>query len=374
MTSPSACWHLSYLHRIEYEVVDCPGVLDPHNDALLSVGNREDTGRFVIVDENVYRLRGAGIRNYFAHHRVDARIVAIPGGEQNKSVQTYLSLLTELDSYPIERRAEPIIVIGGGVLTDLAGFVAATYRRGVPHIKVPTTLMAYVDAAVGIKNGVNLNGHKNRLGSFEAPQKVLLDRTFLETLPRRHILNGVCEIVKLAVVADLPLLEMLEADGAGCIASKFQDERGARLLDHSIERMLGELEPNLLEENLSRTMDFGHTFVYGLETAAGCDVLHGEAVLLDVLLSATLAARRGMLSDADLKRILDLVATLGLVVNPVHLDPAELWDSVQERMLHRDGAQRIPLPDGLGKCVFVNDVTMEELQAACKELSMVKQS
>ena len=124
------------------------------------------------------------------------------GGEENKTVEHYLSILRELDSFPIHRRDEPIIAIGGGVLTDVVGFVASSYRRGVPHIKVPTTLMGYVDASIGIKTGINFNGNKNRLGSFDPPEKVFLDKSFLKTLPKRHILNGVCEIIKLAIIKD----------------------------------------------------------------------------------------------------------------------------------------------------------------------------
>src|SRR5574337_2166952 len=139
------------------------------------------------------------------------------GPARPKTVDAWLGILHELDAFPIHRRDEPIIAIGGGVLTDVVGFVASSYRRGVPHIKVPTTLMGYVDASVGVKSGINFNHHKNRLGSFEAPLQVLLDRAFLATLPHRHILNGVCEIIKLALINDVALFVQLEQHGADCI-------------------------------------------------------------------------------------------------------------------------------------------------------------
>jgi 3-dehydroquinate synthetase len=113
----------------------------------------------------------------------------------------------ELDTFPIHRRDEPIIAIGGGTLTDVVGFVASSYRRSVPHLKVPTTLMGYVDASIGIKTGINFDGHKSRLGSFEPPRKVLLDKTFLQTLPREYILDGTGEIIKLAVIKDAGLFK-----------------------------------------------------------------------------------------------------------------------------------------------------------------------
>jgi 3-dehydroquinate synthase len=221
---------------------------------------------------------------------------------------------------------------------------------------------------VGIKTGVNLNGHKNRLGAFTPPEKVLLDRSFLETLPRRHVLNGVCEVFKLAVIADLPLFEELEERGLHCIESHFQDEAGSSILDRSIQRMLDELQLNLFEDELARKMDFGHTFSYGLETCTGSRCLHGEAVLIDVLVSSGLAHSRGLLSTGELDRILGLALTLDIIPPLESLDPSMLWESLQERTRHRNGWQRVPLPRGIGNCTFVNDVRQHEVQASCMEL------
>ena len=368
MTGAAPAWHISYQRCAEYEIVTCADLLDPRNDALLSVGRRQHAHRFVVVDENVHRFHAVALKSYFDFHNVEARIVPVPGGEQNKSIERYIALLDQLDSFPIERRDEPVIAIGGGVLTDLVGFVAGTYRRGIPHVKVPTTLIGYVDASVGIKSGVNFNRHKNRLGSFEPPQKVLLDRAFLQTLSPRHLLNGVCEILKLAVIADLPLFELLEVYGKHSIDSAFQDEPGALVLDRSVQRMVEELRSNLFEEDLARSMDFGHTFSYGLEMAAGSRMLHGEAVLVDVVISALLAAGRGLLSAAEVDRLLDLVCQLGIVVDWSLVSPDLLWDSLQERIFHRNGSQRIPLPYGIGACMFANDVEFGEIQSACAQV------
>jgi 3-dehydroquinate synthetase len=368
MTPSSPGWHVSHQRCVEYEILHCVNLLDPANDGLLSPGKTENARRFVVVDENVQRLHAAELKRYFDLRHVEARLVTFPSGEQNKSVDAYLGLLRELDSFPINRRDEPIIAIGGGVLTDLVGFVAGTYRRGVPHIKVPTTLIGYVDASVGIKTGVNLDRHKNRLGTFEPPLRVLLDKAFLQTLPRRHILNGVCEILKLAVIADRGLFELLEAHGADCIDSRFQDETGALILDRSIQGMIDELQPNLFEDNLARRMDFGHTFSYGLETSANSPLLHGEAVLIDVLISASLASGRGLLPPAEMDRILALVTGLGLILDWTAVEPCVLWAWLEERTLHRNGCQSIPLPEGIGNCGFVNYVTSDELQSAWGDL------
>ncbi len=368
MTDRTYMRRVAYQHTIEYEVVNAPNLFHPHNQALLSVGKIENARRFVVVDSNVERNFSAEIRNYFSHHRVEAKIITFPGGEENKTVENYLSIVRELDSFPIHRRDEPIIAIGGGVLTDVVGFVAASYRRGVPHIKVPTTLMGYVDASIGIKTGVNFNGNKNRLGAFASPQKVLLDKSFLKTLPKRHILNGICEIIKLAIIKDAGLFCLLETHGAKSVDAQFQNEEGDTILDRAISGMLEELQPNLLEEDLARKVDFGHTFSYGLETCHEAHLFHGEAVLLDIAISTLIARKRNLLSDDETGRIFHLITKLGIMLDTTILDPRLLWQSLEERTYHRNGLQRVPLSDGIGRCVFVNDVNVDEIESAVKLL------
>lgn len=359
---------VTYQHTIEYEVLNTANLFHPQNWALLSAGRIEDARRFIVVDSNVERHYSAEIQNYFSHHHIEAKIVTFPSGEENKTVENYLSILRELDSFPIHRRDEPIIAIGGGVLTDVVGFVASSYRRGVPHIKVPTTLMGYVDASIGIKTGINFNGSKNRLGAFHPPQKVLLDKSFLKTLPKRHILNGVCEIIKLAVIKDAGLFGLLEEHGAQSVDSHFQDEQGGAILDHAISGMLEELQPNLFEEDLARKVDFGHTFSYGLETRHEAHLFHGEAVLLDILISTLIAQARNLLSEEEASRIFHLTDGLGMELNASILDSGLLWESLTERTYHRNGLQRVPMPRGIGDCTFLNDINADEIESAVKTL------
>jgi 3-dehydroquinate synthase len=361
-------WRVTFQRLIEYEILNTPNLFHPENDALLSVGKIENARRFVVVDGNVERFYSAEIRNYFEYHGIDTKIITFPSGEENKSMENYLSILGELDSFPIHRRDEPIIAIGGGVLTDVVGFVASSYRRSVPHIKVPTTLMGYVDASLGIKAGINFNGHKNRLGSFEPPLRVLLDKSFLKTLPERHILNGVCEIIKLAVIKDAELFSLLELYGANSVTARFQDDIGGSILDRAISGMLEELQPNLFEQNLARKVDFGHTFSYGLETRHDAHLLHGEAVLLDIAISVLIAKARGVLSEDDTDRIFNLISKLGIALDAGILDPVQLWQSLEERVHHRNRLQRVPMPDGIGNCVFINDIKPDEIQSATRML------
>jgi 3-dehydroquinate synthase len=132
--------------------------------------------------------------------------------------------------------------------------------------------------------------------------------------------------------------------------------------------MLEELQPNLFEDDLARKVDFGHTFSYGLETHEEAHLLHGEAVLIDIVLSSILANARNLLSDRELGRLFDLISRLGIHLNSELVTPELLWNTLEERTYHRNGLQRVPLPNGLGQCTFVNDIKFEEIQSACKIL------
>ncbi len=194
------------------------------------------------------------------------------------------------------------------------------------------------------------------------------NQSFLRTLPRRHILNGVCEVIKLAVIKDAGLFHLLETYGAESVDVHFQNDEGGTILDRAIEGMLQELEPNLFEEDLERTVDFGHTFSYGLETRHESDLLHGEAVLLDICLSILIAKSRNLLTDEETTRIFQLIERLGITLDISILDPHQLWQSLEERTYHRNGLQRVPMPQGIGGCIFLNDINFNEIEHAIKTL------
>lgn len=361
----STCWKISHTQSFEYKIVCGSGIFEVNNDSLLEGNNNEGKNRFIVVDKKVYDLFSAEMYNYFSNKGIVAKIVPFCAGEMNKSMDNYIAILHALDAFPINRRNEPIIGIGGGTVTDIVGFVASTYRRGVPHIHVPTTLMGYVDAAIGIKTGINFNGNKNRVGTFACPQKVILDKTFFKTLETRHILNGVGEIVKLAIIKNAHLFELLEKNCKTSIASKFQDTPGAQILKIAIDSMIEELEPNLFESNLSRSADFGHTFSTVLELDPLSDILHGEAVVLDCVFSSILANQRHLLSNHEFQKIVRLIVDLGLTKHFCAVNVDLFWSAITERSYHRNGAQRLPLPCAIGQHVFIDDLKYKEVEIAC---------
>jgi 3-dehydroquinate synthase len=361
-------WNVQSSRPVAYDVIETSGVLRPENLALLAGGPGRGGRRFVVIDTVLHDLYGDQIRAYFARHDVDCHLLPIVANEGQKGFELFRRIVGELDRFGLKRRSEPIVAIGGGVLTDVLGFVAACYRRGVPYVRVPTTLMGYVDAAIGIKTALNCNGGKNRIGAFAPPVATILDRSFLKTLPRRHLINGVGEIVKLAVIKDAELFELLERTGEEAIADRFQTQ-GGEILRRAIHGMLEELESNLYEDRLERVVDFGHTFSPILEMGQVDDLLHGEAVAIDISFSVVLALRRGLISRSLCDQVLTTIARLGLPTYHPALDADLLWRGLEERTAHRDGRQRVPLTCGLGRAVMVNDIGREEVAGSVAALS-----
>lgn len=191
-----------------YKVVETYNILDPSNTTLLwghitdpqqlelATSGKRKLRRFIVIDEVVDELYGSKVREYFEENNVQHKILALPTTEETKSMDLVLNILQEVQSFSIDRRTEPIIAIGGGVCLDIVGLAASLYRRRTPYIRIPTTLLSYVDASVGAKNGVNFLQCKNKLGGYTPPVASFLDRSFIQSIPRRHISNGLGEILK----------------------------------------------------------------------------------------------------------------------------------------------------------------------------------
>jgi 2-epi-5-epi-valiolone synthase len=357
-------WRVRAERARSYEIRVAEPLLDVGNETLL-VGGAVPGRRFVVLDDGVPPEWRSALERYFAAHAIVAHIMPVPGGESFKDVDSVLRVIARLDEFGLDRRNEPVIAIGGGAILDSVGLAASLYRRGVPFIRVPSTLLAFVDAAVGIKTAVNFGSRKNLIGSFEPPLAVLLDRALLRSLPEAEIASGLGEILKLGLGCDRELFERLEAGAGRFGAGAFTDCGDAELLYRAISVMLAELEPNLFEEDLSRAVDLGHTFSQAFELQAGRQAArHGEAVALDLNLSAVIASRRGILVDTDLARLTRLTQRLNLPTSVPEIGPEELWQAVTDRTRHRAGRQRIPLPDAIGSCAFVDDLTIREVAAS----------
>ncbi|XP_024293947.1 2-epi-5-epi-valiolone synthase-like [Oncorhynchus tshawytscha] len=378
-----------------YKVTESLGLLDPSNDTLL-LGHIRDPQqlevlrnsistkplrRFVVMDQTVYNLYGCQLTDYFEAHNVLYRILPLPTTEENKSMELVMRILEEVHKFSLDRRTEPIIAIGGGVCLDIVGLAASLYRRRTPYIRVPTTLLSYVDASVGAKTGVNFANCKNKLGGYIPPVAAFLDRSFIQTVSRRHISNGLAEMLKMALMKHRGLFELLETNGRFLLDSKFQSDSGLQgdnkdaasvSTRMAIEAMLEELAPNLWEDDLDRLVDFGHLISPELEMKVLPSLLHGEAVNIDMSYMVYVARERGLMTEEEKLRIIGCMGGLELPVWHQDVTMALVQHSLCERLKHSGGLVRMPLPIGLGHAEIYNDTGDDTLYRAfekwCDEL------
>ncbi|MFI6943899.1 sedoheptulose 7-phosphate cyclase [Streptomyces sp. NPDC050418] len=368
---PELSWYVQARQPVGYGVSITRGLLNPANPALArSVGadGQSSVRALIVVDRVVDDLYGEQLRAYFDAWNVDARMKIMSGDEETKNLEQVVEVTEAMTGMGMLRRTEKVVVVGGGVLMDVVGMAASLYRRGAPYVRVPTTLVGQIDAGIGVKTGVNHGTHKNRLGTYFAPEITLIDPEFLRTVPARHIANGLAEIIKMALIKDVALFRLLEETVADISSDSFADCGAAigEVVSRAIVGMLDELEPNLWESVLERSVDYGHTFSPSLELRADPPLLHGEAVAVDMAVCVALAVGRDLLTEDEAERALRLIAAAGLPVAHPVFTPELLEVGLADAVKHRDGRQRLPLTNGLGGCAFVNDVSSEELSTALK--------
>jgi len=375
--SSGRTWKVTAPVKFEYRVVETPGLLDPENDSLIfghlsrkekAIAKTMSQRRLIVIDEKVDHLYGKRVRSYFDSQGINYEILTLPMVEENKDVELMLQVCERMKKFNVDRRNEPVIAIGGGVCLDVVGLASTLFRRKTPYIRVPTTTLSYVDASIGAKTGVNFMESKNRLGAYIPPVAALLDPMFIQTEEKRAIASGVAEMAKMALMKSPELFELLEMHAPRLVAEKFQstDDTPARVLRLSIETMLEELAPNLLEKSLDRLVDFGHTVGQELEMhALGTEheLTHGESVAVDMAYSTVLSYVRGHLSAGERNRILNMLKQCQVPLYSPIVDYDFLDHAISERTKQSMG-QKLPLPVGIGKGMIFNDVTQAEFYEA----------
>lgn len=320
----------------------------------------------VVTDSGVEALHAAPAAEALAAAGITCDLLVVEAGEGSKSLAVAESLWCKLLELETDRKSI-VVALGGGVVGDLAGFVAATYGRGLALVQVPTTLLAQVDSSVGGKTGINLPGAKNMVGAFWQPIGVLVDPAVLATLPDREYRSGLAEVVKYGVILDSNLFEFLEQHVSQINA------RDADTLAHVIARCC-RLKADVVEQDereesgLRAVLNYGHTFGHALEATTGYATwLHGEAVAIGMMQAARLAERLGRVDSRLVARQKQLLTALHLPVASDRIDR----DALMAAMLHdkkvAHGQLRFILPDRIGHVELVGSISPDLVRTILSE-------
>ncbi|MFR9620493.1 MAG: 3-dehydroquinate synthase [Rikenellaceae bacterium] len=291
----------------------------------------------VITDHNVERLYGDKVAKY-------ERIV-IGEGETIKTLATVESIYTQLVEMGADRKTF-LLGFGGGIVTDITGFVAATYMRGVEFGFISTTLLSQVDAGVGGKNGVNLLGYKNMIGTFNQPRFVICAVDMLRTLSDREFRAGLAEVTKSAIIADRELFELLE--GVAFEQLRGDSDLLSRAIIASVKVKAEIVERDERESGERRKLNLGHTFAHAIEKLSN-KMIHGEAVAVGTIIAANIAKNLGLLNDSDHQRIYDIHQKLGFDLTPP-LPIEELLSAIVKDKKAEEGEIFMVLPTTINNC------------------------
>jgi 3-dehydroquinate synthase len=345
-----------------YDVLVGPGLLDQAGALLTDAGLQGKA--MIISDDTVAHLYGDRLKRALSGAGFDTAMISIPPGEGQKSLETAALLYGRLTDLNAERTT-PILALGGGVIGDLAGFVAATYMRGVPLVQIPTTILAQCDSSIGGKTAVNHGTLKNRIGAFYQPRLTISDVSLLQTLDRREVSDGLSEVIKHGVILDAALFQFLE--------DNIEQIRGldGSLLEHAVAASArikaGIVVQDELDLGLRNVLNYGHTVGHAVETVSHLSIWHGEAVAIGMAVEARLARELGLLQNAEVARIVNLLERAGLKTALPALDRASMMAALMHDKKVAGGRVKFALPQGIGKVVLTDlvdqallDIVMDE--------------
>lgn len=345
-------WSLQCEARRGYRVRLCDPLFDPKSATLAEA--LADRRAIVVTTPTVNRLYGEALRGALKGAPVAATLV-LDLREESKSLQSVEQVCKEALAHGLDRRAV-LVAFGGGVCSDVVTVAASLIRRGIAHLRVPTTLIGQLDAGIGLKGAVNFAGKKSFMGCFHPPEQVLIDPELLRSVPKRFLFAGLAEALKMGIARDARLFELIERSAAELVATGFETPAGdaIELLQRSISSMLEELAGNPFEDRTwERLVDFGHTFSNAIEGALSFEIHHGEAVAIDIALSACIAELLGILDGPACGRIVAALRATSLPIWSRVLDLDLCRRALAEACLHRGGAMNLVVPAAIGQAVFV---------------------
>jgi 3-dehydroquinate synthase len=346
-----------------YRVAIDPGLLARLGQELRSITKSAKV--CVVTDSHVAESHLPRVENALRGEGLEVISATIPAGEQHKTVQTILPLYDRFLSARIER-STPIIALGGGVIGDMTGFLAATILRGVPFVQAPTTLLAMVDASVGGKTGVDHPMGKNLIGAFHQPIGVFADPEVLTTLPQREIQNGLAECIKHDLIRDGAAFASLDKKIAGALALDMNVL--TEVVAHNVAIKARVVEADPFEKGERAHLNLGHTFGHAIESVSGFSYSHGQSVALGICAAAWVSMKFGYIPENDRKQILTTIAAAGLPTGGLKLDVKTVMEAMASDKKVRDGKIRLVLLEKIGKAIVRDDVSRELIQEGIENL------
>lgn len=338
-----------------YEILAGSGILARAGGWLREMGFRDKA--VIITDSNVRKFYAAPLQKSLENAGFAVTVLEVPAGEAQKTLEAAGSLYDRLADAFVER-STLIVALGGGVIGDLAGFVAATYMRGVPYVQVPTSLLAMVDSSIGGKTAVDRGSLKNIIGAFYQPKMVIADIAVLKTLPPVELSNGMAEAIKMAAISNPEFFRYLEANIGQAMALD-TDVLGEIVRENAVQkaRVVAGDEKESAERII---LNYGHTVGHAVEAVSDFKLKHGQAVAIGMVAENRLAFRRGLLSDNDAVRVRKVIEQAGLPVAIPDFSVAEK-ERVLEVIKHDKKVLgkkvRFVLLKAIGIPVIVDDVT-----------------
>jgi 3-dehydroquinate synthase len=326
----------------------------------------ERVQRVLVIHPRALRLTGDTVRDELAAAGFTALTAEIPDAEEGKHIQVAAFCWQVLGQNDFTR-TDAIVAVGGGAVTDLAGFVAATWLRGVKVIHMPTSLLGMVDAAVGGKTGINTAEGKNLVGAFHPPAAVLADLDTLDTLPKNEIISGMAEVIKCGFIADPAILDLVENNTEAVVDPRSEAIR--ELIERAIAVKAKVVSEDLKESGLREILNYGHTLGHAIELVERYSWRHGAAVSVGMMFAAELARSVGRLSDADADRHRSILDSLGLPVTYRKDRWQGLLDGMRRDKKSRGDLLRFVVLDGVAKPGILDVPDTSLLFAAYQEIA-----
>jgi 3-dehydroquinate synthase len=328
---------------------------DPAADLKIFLDRKDYSKLAVLVDDNTAQHCYPLMKPSLPAHQ----LIKVSPGEEHKNITTCIQIWEALTSQAMDRHAA-VIVIGGGVLGDMGGFCAATYKRGIDFVLVSTTLLSQVDSSIGGKLGIDFDHFKNHIGVFQLPAFTLLHDGFLKTLPKNELRSGFAEVIKHILISDAGLWREIRS-------RSFENQDWKKLIEHSVSFKSGVVTEDPKEKGLRKILNAGHTIGHAIESYLldnARKVMHGEAIAAGLIAEGFIAKERGVLSEKDLAEIREYVISLFGKLDLTSRDEQRISELTLQDKKNKGNKILCVLLDGIGKAKWDCEISTEEVKKA----------